>query len=97
VGSGVSSETTAMEKETLGRDHWIGRFPEMAKSSVEVSDEAFFAKVEEVESVVGRGRRGPSGGHLAVWDGVERMRITKAMILWNSLIRSILNPIKEND
>jgi hypothetical protein len=51
-----------MEKETLGRDHGIGRFPEMAESSVEVSEEAVFAKIGEVESVVGRGRRGPSGG-----------------------------------
>jgi hypothetical protein len=62
VGLEVSSETTAMEKETLGRDHGIGRFPEMAESSVEVSEEAVFAKIGEVESVVGRGRRGPSGG-----------------------------------
>jgi hypothetical protein len=70
----------AIEKETLGRDHGIGRFPEMAESSVEVSDEAVFAKIGEVESVIGRGRGGPSGGQRVEWDGVERVKMSKGLM-----------------
>jgi hypothetical protein len=51
-----------MEKETLGRAQGIVRFPEMAEFRVEVSDEEILAKRGELWRVVGRGRRGPSGG-----------------------------------